>query len=361
MKNINPKAKFLLIVPNINLVTQFYNDILDYNFSFHKENKNPLEIKIEEIMSDNPRKYFGESEPDIYIGTYQSLEKRNSEFFNQFEVVCCDESHQAKAQTLQSILSKTFGTAKFRFGLSGSLPHNSSLEILTIQSVLGPKLIHVGARKLMDKGLISDIKIKVIFLHHDNRKFAEGVYNIRKRGDGRRALELEKEYIHNSAKRKKFIKSLVDKFKQNSLILFHTITYGTELYNYLKDNSLGKDVYYIDGQTKNEKRNYIKKMMEDTSGNPKILVASYGTLQTGVSIRAITNIILGDSFKSQVVVLQSLGRGMRKHSEKNKLIVFDLIDIFHPDFKTILMKQFEARKEIYKKQQFLFDNMDIKL
>ena len=178
------------------------------------------------------------------------------------------------------------------------------------------KLINISAKKLIDKGLISDLKIKAILLHHDNIKFAEGVYNIRKRGDGAKAWQLEREYVHNSTKRRVFVKNLVDKFKQNSLLLFHTIVYGTELYNYLKDNCIGKDVYYIDGSVSIKKREYIKKQMEDTSGNPKILIASYGTLSTGVSIKAITNIIFLDSYTSSRVVLQSIGRGLRLHKEK---------------------------------------------
>ena len=363
LKNVNPDAKFLLIVPNIGLVTQFYNDLTEYNYGAKGENKTPLDIRIDEVMSDKPRKYRdGEKKPNIFIGTYQSLEKWPREWFRQFDVVACDEAHTAKANTLISILTRTFGSAKIRFGMSGTYPGPSSVEILTIQSLLGPKLVNVSAKKLMDKGLISDVKIKAVLLHHDNHKFAEGVYNIRKRGDGQKAWQLEREYVHKSAKRKTFIKNLVDKFKSNSLILFHTIEYGTELFNYVKDNCQGKDVFYIDGGTSMEKRDHIKKVMEDTSGNPKILVASYGTFSTGQNIKAITNIVFADSFKSDQIVRQSIGRGLRLHAEKLKLVVFDLVDIFHSDFKTILFKQYESRRdEIYVKQKYPFDELKVKL
>jgi hypothetical protein len=90
LMKINPNAKFLLIVPSISLVTQFYNDIMDYNIGYNNENKIPCDIKIDEIMSDKPRKQF-DKEPNIYIGTYQSLEKWPDEFFKQFDVVCTDE------------------------------------------------------------------------------------------------------------------------------------------------------------------------------------------------------------------------------------------------------------------------------
>lgn len=363
LRNVNPDAKFLLIVPNISLVTQFYNDLNDYNYGYNNDNLNPCSIRIDEVMSDNPRKYrIDEQKPNIYIGTYQSLEKYPREWFKQFEVVAADEAHTAKAQTLISILTKTFGSAKIRFGMSGTYPSPSSSEILTIQSLLGPKLINISAKQLMDKGLISTVKIKAILLHHDNHKFAEAVYNIKKRGDGQKAWLLEKEYVANSAKRKTFIKNLVDKFTSNSLILFHNLEYGTELFNFLKDNCQNKDIFYIDGETSIEKRDYIKNKMEDTSGNPKILIASFGTTSTGVNIKAITNIIFAQGFKSDQVIRQSIGRGLRLHSEKNKLIVFDIVDIFHESFKTTLWRQYESRRDdIYKKQKYPFDELKIKL
>jgi len=362
LKYINSDAKFLLIVPSISLVTQFYNDLNDYNYGFNSDNKTPMDIRIDEVMSDKPRKYREEEKkPNIYIGTYQSLEKYPKEWFTKFNVVTVDEAQSAKAQSLITILTKTFGSALIRFGMSGTYPSDSSVEILTIQSLLGPKLINISAKKLIDKGLISDLKIKAILLHHDNRSFAEGVFKIRKT-DGQRSWILEREFIHNSSKRKIFVKNLVDKFKQNSLLLFHTITYGTEIYNYIKDNSIGKDVYYIDGSTSGEKREYIKKQMEDTSGNPKILIASYGTLSTGVSIKSITNIVFLDSFSSYRIVVQSIGRGLRLHKEKNKLMVFDLVDIFHADFKTILWRQYDKRrKEIYDILKYTVDELKVKL
>ncbi len=363
LKHVDPDAKFLLIVPSISLVTQFYNDLGDYNYGFLSDNKSPLDIRIDEVMSDKPRKYREEEKkPNVYIGTYQSLEKYPKEWFSQFTVVAADEAHTCKAKSLIEILTKTFGIAKIRFGMSGSYPSDNSVEILTIQSLLGPKLINISAKKLIDEGLISDLKIKALLLHHENHKFAEGVYNIKKRGDGKAAYELEREYIHNSNKRKVFIKNLVDKFKQNSLVLFHTIVYGTELYNYIKDNCVGKDVYYIDGQTSTEKREYIKKKMEDTSANPKILIASFGVFSVGVSVKAITNIIFADSFKEPKIIRQAIGRGLRLHAEKTKLIVFDIVDIFHTDFKTILWNQYQSRKtEVYIKQQYPHEEIKIKL
>jgi len=284
---------------------------------------------------------------------------KNNYFAND---ICVSNCHTAKAQTLQSIMKKTFGFAHYRLGMSGTYPLEGTSEWMAIESVTGPKLIAVKAKELMSKGLISNVKVKCLILQYDDSSFAESVYTIKKYGNGKRAYELEKEYAQNSDKRKIFLSKLVGKFKNNSLVLFHNIDYGTTLYNYFRSNVLDKDFYYIDGQTTSEKREYIKKQMEITDGRPKILVASFGTLSTGVSIKALKNIIFADSFKSARIVLQSIGRALRLHKDKegDKAVIFDIVDQFHSSYKTILYNHYISRKkDLYIPQEYPFDEIKV--
>jgi len=363
LRNINPNAKFLLIVPNTSLVTQFYDEIVDYNLGFNKEQKNPLTIKIEEIFSERPRKVRDGEEPNIYIGTYQSLVKYDEEFFKKFNVVVTDESHSAKAKSLDTILTKTFGYADYRLGLSGTYPDNNTAEYLTIQSLMGPKIITVKAKELMDKGLVSPIKINAMILNHNEKDFADRIHMIKKRGDGKKAYLLEKEYVQQSLRRKIFFRKLTEKFNNNSLILFHNIKYGKGLYEYLRDNIPNKFFYYIDGTTPKIKREKIKKIMEITGdGKPKILIASFGTFSTGVNVKAIMNIVFADSFKSDQIIRQSIGRGLRLHKDKTKLVLFDITDKFHTSFNNILYNQYIIRRDkIYAKQGFEVKELKIKI
>jgi superfamily II DNA or RNA helicase len=110
--------------------------------------------------------------------------------------------------------------------------------------------------------------------------------------------------------------------------LFHTIEYGQKILAKLQTELPVRDYFYIDGEISGKKREEIKKQMEVTEGNIKVLVASYGTLSTGVSINAIFNVIFADSFKSEQIIIQSIGRALRLHSEKKKANIFDLVDIF---------------------------------
>jgi superfamily II DNA or RNA helicase len=360
LRKINPNAKILLVVPNISLVVQFFDDFLDYNLGYNKEQKTPLDIKLMEIMSDKPRKLRDGEIPNIYISTYQSLLNMEPSFMKQFDVVCTDESHKCKSLSLKTILSRTFGYAKYRIGMSGTYPEDGTAEYFTIQSLMGPKLFTVRARELIDKGLIANVKIKALILQHNDPEFSENVFMIKKRGGGKKAYELEKQYVQNSEKRKYFLMKLVNKFTQNSIVLFHNIDYGTGLYEFFRNNIQGKDFYYIDGETPSEQRNYIKKQMEDTTGNVKILVSSFGTTSVGLSIKAVVNLVFADSFKSDQVVRQSLGRILRLHAEKEKAILFDITDQFHKSYKNILYNHYISRRDqIYKKQGLDFDELKI--
>lgn len=362
LKYINPKAKALLIVPRASLVTQFYDDLLDYNEGYNKEQKEPFDLRIEELFSDKPRKVRDGVEPNVYIGTYQSLVNYPPNFFKQFDVVVTDEAHSAKAKSLDTILKETFTYATYRFGLSGTYPSDSSAEYITIQSLMGPKLMTVKAKELMEKGLITPVKINAIILNYDESDFAERVYSIKKNGGGQKAYLLEKEYAQKSLRRKMFFRKLVDKFNDNSMILFHNIEYGTDLYEHLRDNITNKHFYYIDGSTSKVKREKIKKLMEITDSQPKILVASFGTFSTGINIKAIMNVVFADSFKSDQIIRQSIGRGLRLHAEKEKLVVFDIVDRFHNKYKNILYNQYISRRDnIYKKQEFPVNELKIKI
>jgi len=375
LKNIEPDAKFLIIVPSITLVTQFYENIMEYNygsnflekfsdvldFREHKieriqesnENYNPCHIRMEEIMSDKPRKYSGPTQPNIYIGCYQSLEKWPKEFFKQFHTVACDEAHGAKSTTLTSILKRTFTHAYNRFGVSGTFPSDDSLEILTIQSVLGPNVTKIDAKTLVDTGTITPMNIKAVILNHDSGEINERLNYIKKMGAGADAFRFEKEFIQQSDKRLDFIKKIVDKCDSNTLLLFHTIEYGTKIYNKLKSEISNKEFFYIDGEVNNKQREFIKKEMEKTDGDVKVLVASYGTLSTGVSINAIFNVIFADSFKSEQIIIQSIGRALRKHNQKKVATIFDLVDVFDSNnMNNILYKHFLEREKFYKKREY---------
>lgn len=317
------------------------------------------EIRIEEIMSDRPRLFS--NNPNVFIGTYQSLINYPKEFFQQFHTVACDESHTAKSKSLKAILNKTFGYAYNRYGVSGTFPTEETMEILTIQSVLGPIISNVEAKTLIEKGIITQMDIKVLMLNHNDKEFNDKVAYIKKSGGGKEAYLIEKEYIHLSDKRLNFIKKIVEKCNNNTLILFHTIEYGQKIVEKLAKELPDKEFYYIDGEISGKKREEIKKNMELNDGKTKVLCASFGTLSTGVSIKNLHNIIFADSFKSEQIIIQSIGRALRLFDGKTTANIFDLVDIFEKDPNNIFYKQFIERETFYIKRSYPYKILKINL
>ena len=87
-----------------------------------------------------------------------------------------------------------------------------------------------------------------------------------------------------------------------------------------------------------------------------------GTLSTGVSINAIFNVIFTDSFKSEQIIIQSIGRGLRLHSDKDKVNIFDLVDVFNATaFSNILYRHFKERESFYIKRKYPYKIIKVNL
>lgn len=367
LKNIKEDAKFLLIVPSITLVTQFYDDLIDYNVGKYKENKSPLDIRIQEIMSDKPRKWHGEGEPNIIISTYQSLSKIENfgkQFYQQFYGVAVDEAHQSKSESFNKILKRTLLKSYYQFGVSGTFQDDGMAEYITIQSLTGPKVAKVSAKELQSKGIISNVRISQIHLNHDDPEFRDKIKEIRKNpNSGAAAYRLEGDYIRSSDERKEFINKLLSKINTNTLILFNIIEYGKSLKEYLEQSYIKRkekdpnipevEFMMIYGEIKKKDREIIKSNLEKEDGIIRILVASYGTLSTGVSINNLHNIIFAEGFKAEQRIIQSIGRVLRLHESKEIASIYDLVDVYTEEHSNnVLYRHGKDRRDMYDKHQY---------
>ena len=112
----------------------------------------------------------------------------------------------------------------------------------------------------------------------------------------------------------------------------------------------------IYGKTDQAEREKIRQMME-TEENV-ILVATYATLSTGVNIKKLHNVIFASSTKSYIRCIQSIGRGLRTHKDKTKMVLWDLVDALIWKKRTGTMGEnyvfthWRERLKFYKKQGF---------
>lgn len=328
--------KILLIVPNKNLVNQMFNDFTEYSGDSGWS------------VNDNCWKIMGGIEKEsnthsIYISTWQSLQKLPESYFHQFSVILGDEAHLYSSESLKKILSHA-KKANIRIGATGTV-NDVKANIMTLEGAFGVLHRTVTTKELMDNKKVADLTIKAFQLIHslETEKFNSKDY------------ETEKAFINNSPGRIKFIARLAMSLKGNVLILFTDIEPGKKIYEMLQHLNDGKkNIHYIDGKTPADKRTELQALMENIDGNNEILNASVGTSGTGMSIKNLMHVILTSAGKSEVQVLQNIGRSLRLHAAKSSVTVYDIFSDLRKGKKTLnhSMRHFNIRYGMYMREQF---------
>ena len=169
----------------------------------------------------------------------------------------------------------------------------------------------------------------------------------------KKSYQEEIDYLVQSDKRNDFIVALSKKLKGNTLILFRYVDkHGLPLYNKIKDNT-DYPCYFISGDIDSNERERIRKEM-DTNEN-SIMVASVGTMSTGVNIKNIHNIVFAAPTKSKVTSLQSIGRGLRLGENKDGCTVYDIADdLRHGSKVNHTFRHFVERMKIYDSEKLKY-------
>jgi superfamily II DNA or RNA helicase len=353
LKSMGLIRKYMMIAPNTNLVIQGSEDFDDYGL--HK-----LGVKIQQIGAGNKLR----PGCDLIIGTFQSLVKQEAEFFEEVDCVFVDEAHHSNAISIKKIIAKCMHS-RWRYGLTGTLTKRGTADYLTIQQFLGPLVVEIPPSFLFDNNYATPIHIKVVVLDWLEQEYKDKLADLKFSGgntEGTEIYNVERRMVTESKKRLNFITDFISKSSKNSLVLFQSVKdeYGKQIWNMLREKNSDKEVFYVDGDTDENLREEYKSRM--ASGENKILIATYGTFATGISINNLHNIFLVESYKSEVLIKQSLGRGMRKMEGKEKVTVVDFVDDFStPRYQNYLMKHSSARIDIYKREGFEYKIYNVKL
>lgn len=307
----------------------------------------------------------------IVFGNFQSLCKKKSDFFEKYEMVIMDEAHHAISKSCRNILNKCVN-AKYKIGLTGTFPKEDTYDNFVIQSYIGPVVYRLSSFDLINKeNFATPVFVNVFELDYLDNEHKEALYNLRVNKDkddptaGNKLLSLEKTLLHENWQRFKYICDIVKKTTKNSLVIFSDVQndYGKRIYNNLREHS-DKSVHYIDGSTPTKNRELIKQMMEDDDEGNTIIVASMGCFTEGIDIANMFNIFLVETTKSDTILAQLLGRGMRRHPKKDKTIMIDFVDDMRYNkgyySENYLYRHGKERQNIYKKRGFPCNVFQIK-
>ncbi len=287
--------KSLIIVPTIQLVSQFYSNLIEYGLT---------QYTIGRVWSKSK-----EWDSSIVISTWQSLSKHH-EMLSKFDCILCDETHQARAHEIKDIL-KHATRATYRLGFTGTMPI-SNLDNWNIKGYLGPIIKEYGPGQLSDLGFISKCNVNIYNIEYKT-KF-EGTYT-----------EIQDSVFKNPY-RLEVIKNIIDKADSNIMLLVGKVEKeGEMLKEYLSKIFTNKEVVFIWGGVPNNEREYWRKEMENRTNI--VLIATYQVFSTGVNIPSLKHLILAAPYKSKIRTLQSVGRTLRLHANKPEgSYVYDIVD-----------------------------------
>lgn len=327
-------GKILLVVPSAKLVRQMKADFEAYSI----KNGWDADANCHQIVEGAVKT----SNKPVFISTWQAIQDEHPSYFDQFTKLIVDECHGSGADKM-SYICKHATRAHQRVGMTATLK-DTEMHQLQVQANFGPIKRVVSTKQLQDMGQAADTMIHVCNLSYsaEDRLFASTKL---------KDYHDEIDWLINHPYRNKIIKSMILSLKGNSLFLFNRNEAHLEvIYNEIKE--LKDHVYMINGEVKLDDRAEIERIME--SGENVTILASYGTMSTGISIKKMHNLVLCHPSKSLVRVLQSIGRMLRMHSSKNQAQIYDLVDVLSlsaQQYKNYAMKHAVERFGFYTREQ----------
>jgi superfamily II DNA or RNA helicase len=293
-----------LVVPNVNLVNQMYSDFENYA-------KCTPSVYIPHLyhkLSSGKSKHFIQP---VLITTWQSMYKMPPSVLQSFDVIIGDEAHTFAAKSLNTMMS-AMTNANVRIGTTGTIA-NTDTHKFVLQGHFGKLYEVISTQNMISVGAAVPLTIKMIRLNHGK--------NIVKMD-----FDEETKWLVDSKPRIEFVANLAVKQTSASktiLILVKHIKYGIKLFNLIKNKH--ENTHFISGAVTVSDRELILNSVR-SSDHCSVIVASYGTMSTGITIPALDCIMFAQSGKSKIRNLQSIGRGMGLSIGKSVCHVYDFVD-----------------------------------
>ncbi|AUR97720.1 P-loop containing nucleoside triphosphate hydrolase [Vibrio phage 1.244.A._10N.261.54.C3] len=349
----NRPAKVLLLVPSVMLVNQMQADFKEYS----QFNGWDVEKHVHGISAGCSKL----TRKNVVVSTWQSIQDEAADYFDQFTHLITDEVHGASASKISYICNNCINCYD-RAGLTGTL-HEEEMNKLQVQAHFGP-IMNVADTKLLKKlGQASETLVTMMNLDYSvsDRQFASKLDYMG-----------EIDFITKHPQRNKLISALASTLTGNTLMLFDRRDHIDAVYELIKDQG---NVHIINGDVNGDVREVIKAALENckkrisldfgsdfievdfddifttksgdkraidlkvgdvTEEHGKVcktkelrgatLLATFGCVSTGVSIKNLHNLVFCHPSKSIIRVLQSLGRLLRRHKSKEVAMIYDLVD-----------------------------------
>lgn len=309
LRHYGMDKKVLIMVPDRGLVAKTKLD-------FENENEIGLNGLFSVWTGDDE---LDSSKPIIVTNNSIVLSRiQDNEWIFDVDLLLYDEAHTCSIENgiFKQVIKKIKTPRKI--GFTGTIP-NDAYEKQSLVGVFGKIIYQKKAYELKKFGHISNAEVLITKITYENLP----PYDLKQ--DEITNYNIELDYIIDLPYRNKLIKHFTKQMIGNCLILVDRIYHGTVLKEILSTLE-NKKVYFVRGNMDVDERQKIIEEME--SSNNICCIAMSKIFSTGVNIKNLPNIIFAWIGKSKRKVVQSIGRGLRVHENKEKLLIIDICDNF---------------------------------
>jgi len=321
--------KILIVVPRVDLVNQLTNQFVGYGWD---------EKHIHKVSGG----FEKDTDRLVTISTWQSITEQNASWYDQFDCIMCDETHQAKSKELKKVFSSC-REAKYRYGFTATLSNGSKLDAIVIEGLFGPVYRAVNTADMIAGGNASQLAIQVQVMRH-SKPVSITQY------------EDEVKYLCNCEPRNNYLINLVKNLPGNTIVLFDRIDEHAIPFFHRLNNETTTPCHLIHGKIAN--RDKIYEIIRKSHNN--ILIASYGCCSTGIDVPNVDNMVFASSGKSSIKVMQSIGRSLRLAEGKEIATVYDIADHINGG-SNYTFQHLHKRLELYNNEDLPYEIEDIDL
>ena len=332
----NKNLKCLIIVPNLGLVNQTFNDFSNYRVTFSTSK-----------WTGSEKLNLGTNCVIANLGILQS-KCSDLDWIQDIDLLIIDEVHQVGSSNKINKIIKKIKT-NHKFGFTGTLP-DSLLDKWNIIGKIGPVLYEKKAVELEKENYVSPVKSLVLKLHYKTEpEFIKKKDIISPTQKYRRELE----FLFKNDFRNKTISQICNNLDNNCLVLVDFIEHGETLFKILTEYCKNKQVFFIKGEVEVEDRKKITDLMEREKN--VVCIAISKIFSVGISILNLHYIAFVTGGKAKVKTIQSIGRGRRLHKDKQVLILLDFADQL-----TYGIQHMEKRLNLYKQEEIAVAFKDVR-
>ena len=258
-------------------------------------------------------------------------------FLKNVNCVIVDECHGAKSKELKELLCGPMANIPLRWGMTGTVP-KQDFQFAAVLAGIGDVVIEVTSDELIKKGILSECKIHAIQLQMQKRigYFID--------------WDDEKKFTNTNREIMEWLATFTEEITKTSgstLLFVENIETGKILEKLIPES------VFVHGSIDVDDRKTEYKRIDNTKN--QILIATYGVAAVGISMTFLFNVILFNSGKSGIKILQSIGRGLRKGESELVDMIKNAVDVYDvcTDFK-FAKRHLSQRKSYYKEEKFPF-------